>query len=1203
MNRRGKVFTFGLLITYLVVATTALIILTFTIGERMPEHKLGTYQGALLNAYNRADAKLHYLEGAAALALDKAVKLLYDDPQTFFTFIQGDSVQGLECGGYAYPLWNDRQKQCLGGADATQKVLDALAPRALEYLAGYTTTYPDGGFNVDYTFSAVMDNQRLKVRFDSNGPLEEPIMSGLARGVPKTEVPKLQAAMTGTTVMNALAWPGESGTITSCFGPRIAQEAASDFHAGLDLAATPVHAAASGVVLNDPRTTKYSTLVIEHTPQLRTRYLHIDKGSLPAKIVPGATVEQGELLGMASNVGCADQGCGKHIHFEVLVKAIPGDARVKGKVASKDANAFLVDGFYAVNPVCFLEPERIASANVIGGQASCGRQADWRTTFCSQYGFDIAGMLPSQTVPVETPEAKPPEQSTPNTQPAEPAQPAPAQPAPSAESAVSLTPDQLNYIKATTNNMAKYGWEPLVIKASSETNVPAALMKAFFTKESKGDPAAIGATEDAGIAQFHIENCQDPRMPRVYFQQAGFSSPQFTCCGCKKSTRAPDPACGCTMENDDRLKQERAIPAQARLILESYNQFAGNKERIKFTIIAYNFGAGRVKTAIAKLGGDPSYEEVAAYLQKNYGYDADKYVLDVYAYYQYWGGAATIAADAQKAAKVEEIKENLQAYGDISYFGVYAVKPDLLVDAPDELTPFITFTKNSMAIVDQCADADVPGACLVDQAKAAKLAQACEEDPAIQYFIELYQAIRDCSENSQFSCGCELPHTPNILATEPHRYDFVINQPERKATLLKDGAELAFFFEDLSTKNLRIKTGDSDSFVPWLLNVTLTTGKEGVKTRIDYARLATEKGTQGTLSRFTLVKERDLERLIFTDASSAPACAPVKTKHLFCGKPLDGKPLIKFGLTLKDRQKPAAIPTTQLDLNTGMLSFAASESKDLAFYNLFEQGEPRKLYRQFTSPSSFATACFAGMTLGIAPVDLAGNEGEPVTVAIPDGTRPDDCPQPVVELPEQEVPPPPLLAAAPAAPTPQPDQPVITTPLEIAYREMARDYSLPESEEVLILLGQEQKMYLVNGAAGKVNILKTYVVSTATNGFSNVEDSYGTPTGVLKIAEKIGDRAPIGEIFEARQDTGRVAAIYEEPYDIPEDAVTTRILWLDGQEPENKNAHQRYIYIHGTPEEGLLGTPASHGCIRMKNTEVAELFDRVESGTYLNVVT
>ena len=68
-----------------------------------------------------------------------------------------------------------------------------------------------------------------------------------------------------------------------------------------------------------------------------------------------------------------------------------------------------------------------------------------------------------------------------------------------------------------------------------------------------------------------------------------------------------------------------------------------------------------------------------------------------------------------------------------------------------------------------------------------------------------------------------------------------------------------------------------------------------------------------------------------------------------------------------------------------------------------------------------------------------------------------------------------------------------------------------------------------------------------------------------------------------------------------EDAILTRILWLDGCEASNANTRERYIYIHGTPEEHLLGTPASHGCIRMRNADIAALFERVAVGTEVDI--
>lgn len=123
-------------------------------------------------------------------------------------------------------------------------------------------------------------------------------------------------------------------------------------------------------------------------------------------------------------------------------------------------------------------------------------------------------------------------------------------------------------------------------------------------------------------------------------------------------------------------------------------------------------------------------------------------------------------------------------------------------------------------------------------------------------------------------------------------------------------------------------------------------------------------------------------------------------------------------------------------------------------------------------------------------------------------------------------------------------------------------------------------------------VLAEYSISSAANGIGFGEGSYCTPTGRFVIQEKIGDGEPLGTIFRSREPVG----IWDgEPCD--GDLVLTRILRLHGLDAENANTLGRYIYIHGTNQEHLLGQPASCGCIRMKNTGMADLFDRVEEGT------
>lgn len=125
---------------------------------------------------------------------------------------------------------------------------------------------------------------------------------------------------------------------------------------------------------------------------------------------------------------------------------------------------------------------------------------------------------------------------------------------------------------------------------------------------------------------------------------------------------------------------------------------------------------------------------------------------------------------------------------------------------------------------------------------------------------------------------------------------------------------------------------------------------------------------------------------------------------------------------------------------------------------------------------------------------------------------------------------------------------------------------------------------------------RSWVISTSRFGLGSEPGSNFTPLGKFRIVQKIGHGAPARTIFRSRKIAG-----HWDGSEAPEDYVLTRILWLDGMEEENANTFSRYIYIHGTNQEGLLGTPASHGCIRMANAEVIELFDEVELGTEVEI--
>lgn len=127
--------------------------------------------------------------------------------------------------------------------------------------------------------------------------------------------------------------------------------------------------------------------------------------------------------------------------------------------------------------------------------------------------------------------------------------------------------------------------------------------------------------------------------------------------------------------------------------------------------------------------------------------------------------------------------------------------------------------------------------------------------------------------------------------------------------------------------------------------------------------------------------------------------------------------------------------------------------------------------------------------------------------------------------------------------------------------------------------------------------LQSYPVSTARLGSGQQINSYKTPLGIHKIARKIGQGEPLGRVFKARVATDQLS--YAEDYQGEQDIISSRILWLQGLQPGwnqggEVDTFDRYIYIHGTPDEAHIGQPVSQGCIRMKNHQVIELFDQVD---------
>lgn len=128
--------------------------------------------------------------------------------------------------------------------------------------------------------------------------------------------------------------------------------------------------------------------------------------------------------------------------------------------------------------------------------------------------------------------------------------------------------------------------------------------------------------------------------------------------------------------------------------------------------------------------------------------------------------------------------------------------------------------------------------------------------------------------------------------------------------------------------------------------------------------------------------------------------------------------------------------------------------------------------------------------------------------------------------------------------------------------------------------------------------VKSYKISTSKFGLGSSRGSNRTPLGHLGIAKKIGDGKPSGTVFRSRKPTGEIL----KPNTPGRDPIVSRIMWLYGKEPQNRNTYRRCVYIHGTPEEWKLGTPCSYGCIRMSSKDVIDLYNRVGVGADVQII-
>lgn len=147
-----------------------------------------------------------------------------------------------------------------------------------------------------------------------------------------------------------------------------------------------------------------------------------------------------------------------------------------------------------------------------------------------------------------------------------------------------------------------------------------------------------------------------------------------------------------------------------------------------------------------------------------------------------------------------------------------------------------------------------------------------------------------------------------------------------------------------------------------------------------------------------------------------------------------------------------------------------------------------------------------------------------------------------------------------------------------------------------------QRLRLLEGD----RVVMDVAVSTAKNGPGELNGSECTPRGRHVVRASIGAGCPENTVFRARRPTGEIYSPELRRRYPQRDWILTRILWLSGTEPGrnrlgNVDTMRRYVYIHGCPDEDVMGIPSSHGCVKMRNQDVIDLFDRVAAGTPVHI--
>ena len=156
----------------------------------------------------------------------------------------------------------------------------------------------------------------------------------------------------------------------------------------------------------------------------------------------------------------------------------------------------------------------------------------------------------------------------------------------------------------------------------------------------------------------------------------------------------------------------------------------------------------------------------------------------------------------------------------------------------------------------------------------------------------------------------------------------------------------------------------------------------------------------------------------------------------------------------------------------------------------------------------------------------------------------------------------------------------------------ARIHALSLAAEIIVSVPEQELAVIDRG-----KLIVRYPVSTSKFGVGDQPGSYQTPLGTLFVSGRFGDNLPAGAVIKSRVATGEIV----NPNAPGRDAIVSRVIWLRGKEGVNRNAHERCIYIHGTPEEKRIGRPASFGCIRMRATDIIALYDVAHVGMHVTI--